>query len=74
MLVLSSHASLVFVRAGLRPAFFFNQTAGVSDGYTDRGTYVIKKKLAEGQLSKIQEEHEITILYPYLSGAPFALC
>jgi len=43
-----------------------------SDKCTDTLTHVIKKKLAEGQLSKLQEEHEITILYPYLSGAPFA--
>ena len=56
----------------MRLQYFTQMTAEEPDKYTDTHTHVIKKKLAEGQLSKIQEEHEITILYPYLSGAPFA--
>ena len=41
-----------------------------SDKYTDTHTHVIKKKLAEGQLSKKQGKHEIIIFPPNEKGSP----
>ena len=41
-----------------------------SDRYTDTHTHVIKKELAEGQLSKNIGKHEILILSPNGKGSP----
>ena len=50
---------------------YFHQTAQeTSDIYADTHTHVIKKKLAEGQLSKQLGKHEIIILSPNGKGSP----
>jgi len=46
----------------MRLQYFHQMAQEASDIYTDTHTHVIKKKLAEGQLSKKLGKHEITIL------------